>query len=407
MTNWTSKPDKSSSINLLNSFGSAALRLVTLLLAITAVSQGCTHQKVLKETGADFAGISKRLSPNRPLQVLILHGFSSLNPGYTDPLIRQWTERLGLREQGCRKELDPIRHPAHPGVEYGHVTRCEYGGPQGQHLHVYVLAWAPLTDPLKEQALGYDWKDKSLVEERLPLNHAMKEQLIDRSISDAVLYAGPFRVQMQYAVQQAICLMMREHRIRENVCSLAEAFLGETNFEQIVVLAQGLGGTMVFQTIDALHRQAHDLTETRLKGQFARAADRFAADTVTIFLLADQEPLLSLVDFGAMSAARSSVESFVRVRYEQRRKNHIPEALQIVAFYDPNDIVGYPIRESALETLPEDLRGQVLFSNVILTAFDSWVLGSLADPIKAHFGYAQSPAILKFITCGSRTQVSC
>ena len=81
------------------------------------------------------------------------------------------------------------------------------------------------------------------------MNHAMKEQLVDRSLSDAVLYAGAFRAQMQYTVQQAMCLMMREHRIQDNVCTLAEAFLGETNFEQIVVVAQGLGGPWCFRRL--------------------------------------------------------------------------------------------------------------------------------------------------------------
>jgi hypothetical protein len=383
--------------------------LVLLIVLCMMGIHGCTHQKILKEMGADFPGISKRISPGRPLQILMVHGFPVRDSVYAEPLLQKLIASLGVRSQGCRPELNPIRHPDYPGLDYGTVSRCRLSGPQGQQIQLYVLAWAELTSPLKEQALGYDWRDRSLVEDRLPLNHAMKEQLIDRSLSDAVLYAGPFRVQMQYAVQQAMCLMMREHRIQDNVCTLAEAFLGETNFEQIVVVAQGLGGTMVFQTIEALHRQTHELTDPRLKSQFARAADRFAADTASVFLLADQGPLLNLVDQRALlpSRSHSSLEKFIRLRYEQRRKNYIPEAVQIVAFYDPNDILGYPIPESIFDELPEELRSQVLLSTVILTVSDGWVFGSVADPIKAHNGYAPSPTVLRFITCGSRTQASC
>jgi len=384
---------------------------LALMIALWMVMgiNGCTHQKILKEMGADFPGISKRISPGRPLQILMVHGFPVRDAGYAEPLLQKLITSLGVRSQGCRPELNPIRHPDYPGLDYGTVSRCRLSGPQGQQIQLYILAWAGLTSPLKEQALGYDWRDRSFVEDRLPMNHAMKEQLVDRSLSDAVLYAGAFRAQMQYTVQQAMCLMMREHRIQDNVCTLAEAFLGETNFEQIVVVAQGLGGTMVFQTIEALHRQTHQLTDARLKSQFARAADRFAADTAGVFLLADQGPLLNVVDLGALlpSRSHSTLENFIRLRYEQRRKNYIPEALQIVAFYDPNDILGYPIQESILDELPEELRGQVLFSTVMLTVSDSWVFGSLADPIKAHNGYAQSPSVLRFITCGSRTQASC
>jgi hypothetical protein len=370
---------------------------------------GCTHQKILKEMGADFPGISKRMSPGRPLQILMVHGFLAPDAAYAEPLLQKLITSLGVRSQGCRPELNPIRHADYPGLDYGSVSRCRLSGLQGQQIQLYILAWAGLTSPLKEQALGYDWKDRSLVEDRLPMNQAMKEQLIDKSLSDALLYAGQFRAHMQYAVQQAMCVMMREHRIQDNVCTLADAFLGETNFEQIVVVAQGLGGTMVFETIEALHRQTHQLTDLRLKSQFARAADRFAADTASVFLLADQGPLLNVVDRSPLlpSRSHSTLENVIRLRYEQRRKNFIPEALQIVAFYDPNDILGYPIPESILEELPEELRSQALFSTVMLTVSDSWVFGSLADPINAHNGYAHSPTILRFITCGSRTQASC
>ncbi len=389
---------------------STAMRTVMMILFLTVGSlHGCTHSHLFKETGADFSGISKRMSPSRPLQILIVHGMGLYDYTYAEGLLRTLSDHVGLRSQGCRDELNPIRHPAHADVDYGRVSHCTYRGPRGERVSAYILTWSPLTAPLKHASLRYDWKDKALVDDRLPLNQAMKEHLIDKSLSDAILYAGPFRAQMQYSVQQALCLMMREHRVQDNVCMLAESFLGETNFEQIMVIAQGLGSTMVFQTIEALDQQAHALTDKRLTGQFARAAARFAADTATVFMLANQCPLLSLGDVSvpASPPIHSSIESFIRLRDQQRRKNHIPEAVQIVVFSDPNDVLTYPIPESMIDDLPEELRDQVLFSNVLLTIADVWFFGTLADPIKAHTGYTHSPAVMRLIGCGSRTQATC
>jgi hypothetical protein len=386
------------------------MRMVMMSFCVLFVClYGCTHSRIFKETGADFPGISKRISPSRPLQILVVHGMGIHDETYAEGLLVTLSEHVGLRSRGCLFQLNPIRHPDYEGVDYGSVNRCTYKGPRGQDINVYILTWSPLTRALKKRFLGYDWMDKSLVADRLPLNHGMKELLFDKSLSDALLYAGPFRSQMQYSVQQALCLMMREHRVQNNVCTLAESFLGETNFEQIVVIAQGLGGTMVFQTVEALYQHAHDLTDERRTDQFARAAARFAADTTTMFMLANPWPLLSLGDMDVRAPRRfhSSIESFIRLRYEQRRKNHIPEAIQIVAFSDPNDVLSYPIPESGVDDLPEELRDQVLFSNVLLTIADVWFFGTLADPVKSHTGYAQDPTVIKLIGCGSRTQATC
>lgn len=374
---------------------------------------GCSRLAVLKEIGPDFPGISKHLSVSRPLHVLIVHGMGRHQPSYADALLAALTHHVGLRNQGCRSVLDPIRHPdpLYRQIRYGTVMRCDYRGRGGQRVDAFVLTWAPLTAPLKERYLSYDRTDKTITEDRLRVNAAIKESLIDESLADAILYVGSFRDHMQYPIQQALCVMMRGHSIQEGVCTLPDSFAGATGFEQIVVVASSLGSTMVFQTIEALHAQTHALTPDRSKDSFARAAEKFAADTATIFMLANQLPLLRLGDVHApvVSALPPSVERFVTLRHEERSRNRsaLRESLQIVAFSDPNDLLSYAIPQSFIDELPGGLQDKVLLTNVILSVAEVGAFKSLADPLEAHTGYDRNPTVLKFISCGTRTQATC
>jgi len=247
--------------------------------------------------------------------------------------------------------------------------------------------------------------------DRLPVNAAIKQSLIDESLSDAILYLGPFREQMQYPIQQALCVMMRGHMIQDGVCALPDSFAGATGFDQIVVIASSLGSTMVFHTIEALQEQSHGLTPERSKGPFARAAEKFAADTATIFMLANQLPLLHLGDMEApaVAALPPSVERFVMLRHEERRRSRaaIRQSLQIVAFTDPNDLLSYAIPQSFIDELPEGLQDKVLLTNVMLSVAEVGAFKSVADPITAHTGYLTHPSVLKFLSCGTRTQATC
>ncbi|MER3424675.1 MAG: hypothetical protein C4293_17085, partial [Nitrospiraceae bacterium] len=249
-----------------------------LLIFLIAFVQGCVNRNVYRETGPDFPGISKRMSPNRPLKILVVHGAGTHNEKYADLLLQKIAEQVDLQRQGCQIDLDPIRHPdpKFQGVNYGSVNRCDYRGRRGQRVSFYILTWSPITTVIKGKYLGYDWMDKQFIDDRLSINAELKEHLIDKRLSDVVLYVGQFREQMQYSVQQAMCLMMREHEVQDNVCILPKSFLGETDIEQFMVIASGLGRTMVFQTVEALHKHTHEMTPVSVKEQFARAAEKFA-----------------------------------------------------------------------------------------------------------------------------------
>lgn len=388
------------------------MRAVLILLVVcTAFAQGCINRSVYRETGPDFPGISKRMSPSRPLKILVVHGAGTHNEQYADILLQKISDRVGLQRQRCRVELNPIRHPDPKGVNYGSVNRCDYHGRQGQRVSFYILTWSPLTTVIKGKYLGYDWMDKQLTDDRLSVNAELKEHLIDKRLSDLVLYVGRFREQMQYSVQQAICLMMQEHEVQDNVCTLPKSFLGETDIEQFMVIASDLGSTMVFQTVEALHKQTHELTPAAMKDQFARAAEKFAADTTTIFMLANPLPLLRLGDLQAPVASElhPSVETFIMLRHEERRRRQAPirESLQVVVFNDPNDPLSFPIPESFVDELPQALQDKVLFTNVMLTTADVGMFKHLADPVAAHTSYAINPVIIKLMSCGTRTQVTC
>ncbi|WP_447979481.1 hypothetical protein [Candidatus Nitrospira bockiana] len=388
------------------------MRIAILLVCILCTMAACADVRV-REMGPDFAGVSKHLSSGRPLKILVVHGVGLHEPSYADPWIHRMSDTIGLREQACQAELNPIRHPdpVYSGLRFGSLARCDYRGRRGEPVSLYILTWSPLTAGLKEKYLGYDWTDRQFVSDRSPTNAAIKEHLIDKALSDVMLYLGPFRDQMQYPIQQALCMMMREHAVQDGACTLPESFLGETGFDRFMIVTSSLGGLMVFQTVEALSTHTHALTSPPLRERFARAAEKFAADTSTVFMLGNQLPLLRLGDVGEPSSGGlpPSVETFVTLRYEERRKVKavVRESLQIVSFSDPNDLLSYPIPESFIDELPLAMRDKLLLTNVMVRVVEPGVMKKFADPLQAHTGYAAHPTVIQLMTCGSRTQATC
>ncbi|MER3424674.1 MAG: hypothetical protein C4293_17080, partial [Nitrospiraceae bacterium] len=109
------------------------------------------------------------------------------------------------------------------------------------------------------------------------------------------------------------------------------------------------------------------------------------------------------------SELHPSVETFIMLRHEERRKRQAPirESLQVVVFSDPNDLLSFPIPESFVDELPQALQNKVLFTNVMLSIADVGIFKNLADPITAHAAYETNPTVIKSMSCGTRTQATC
>lgn len=238
-------------------------------------------------------------------------------------------------------------------------------------LVVYELTWDPATRRLKEE---YLYPDRDYEAAREPLNHYLKANIVNESLADAVMYLGKYERIIQYPVLSAYCKMLmpleeagpssefrcNPERVAEQVD--VEEFLREN---EVAIITHSLGTRLAFDTLGLLGADEFlptVLADLKQAGAVIPAAyetargedaarkirDVFVAATNKVFNLANQVPLLELsilvnpfhqVDD---SMPRDLGDKFRR--FLDKRAVEGKEALQVVTFTDPNDLLSYNMK---------------------------------------------------------------
>src|SRR5437870_3308960 len=116
---------------------------------------GCSYLNVnrVEGPGADstFNGITSLLGDSSLslVSILVVHGFGTHPPGYSQHLQERITRELEMT--GHCGDAQPII-----GGTYGSITVCRYQRGDGRQLRVYELSWSSLTEGLKKHYLGED-----------------------------------------------------------------------------------------------------------------------------------------------------------------------------------------------------------------------------------------------------------
>lgn len=352
-----------------------------------------------------FAGLDAVLADRSVsvLSVLVVHGFGTHRPGYSDDLQSRLTEGLHARG-GCKRD-----HPIHGG-DHGSIRVCEYRDAHGERLRVYELVWSPLTEKLKEDYLGVDRRGR----DRLIGDRVLKNELLNDRFADAVLYlGGEFKTAMQNPIRYALCFMLNDPltaRALEmpvdpvHACApfLEEgAVLRLPRDRAFAIVTQSLGSTMVWETLVQMHEDG----QAGPNVPFRAIAEEILGRTRMVFMLANQLPLLRLgsVDRplppGTMTeSTRARPSAFPPklkgVVGQARTKAEEPKPIQVVAITDPNDLLGYAIPHH----LVEDARPYLAVTNVSVSIAKRGFL--FVDPLKAHTGHLDDTDVLTMVVCG-------
>ncbi|MCZ6466552.1 MAG: hypothetical protein O6829_04670, partial [Alphaproteobacteria bacterium] len=224
----------------------------------------------------------------------------------------------------------------------------------------------------------------------------------------SMIYLGNSRKKILGSVGQSICWMMSGGWedlpwASEAVCDAAKGdhyLHAET--DEFIFVTHSLGSRIMVDSLQLL-AQRFQSYKRQFSGaarvRFERLADALQKKRFTVFMLANQLPLLQLGrDLPEVSG---KVADYCRPggpRYDDRLLGE----LGIVAFSDPNDILSYAIPPKFAEenldsrVCPRIVNVSINVANVV----DLFGLGEFASPAEAHGGYDNDERVIAIIANG-------
>ncbi|HEX4496650.1 MAG TPA: hypothetical protein VIE43_13340 [Thermoanaerobaculia bacterium] len=386
-------------------YAESALRSLCVITYIGL--SACSRNQIIKicspdtraasiSSGFDFQGLDSA-GPGKNVKILIVHGIGQDVPKnnealYSKPLVDGLVKTLRLRPGVCGGEqvvakivpVTPNPEDENAGNNYGFIKQEYYVSDGGACYTFYTLVWSTLSAPFKAHFLGFDFGHS---EGRAKVNQALKDSLIDHSISDAVLFAGTFKDKVDYSVREAVCMVVTGQK-----CGGALYATGAN--DEVFIISHSLGSRLVF---DALRNSDHHPEMETFKDCLGG-----------VFMLANQLPLLELSDQtkslpgeeANYATERTPGLEGVRNVIGRHRKG---KSLQFIAFSDPNDLLSYalpPDWRKLLGPASDEASTRVSFVNAFVRnhALD---LGFVVNPLQAHVGYWDNPYVWDLIAHGA------
>lgn len=349
-------------------------------LVVVAACSGCRQLNVWEIDGGSFAGIKKAVDRSDVVSILIVHGMGGYSTPDPEQIIDATVSKLSLCSQGVETRRT-ICHPVN-NQRLGYLLRQDFTQMHtSKQVRIYTLHWSDATRSVKEQYVGYD-NIKTNNPHRLSLNHRFKRDLVNRNLSDVVLYLGEYGDTMLIPFKKAI--------------EFIDCDVPQGDDYELILISFSLGSIMLLDAVEALFKS--NFCDTK----------RFCNSVSTFFMLANQVPLLLMGDYKVQDddvetqpeyRLEGSLKRFLDVRlkplkdpHERRRK------FNIVAISDPNDLLSYTIPDWLAKQYPDT------FVNVTASVARSslWIpfVGEVANPMTAHRGYGRDKRVLDVMVNG-------
>lgn len=366
------------------------MRIVFLVL-ISFLS-ACTtpyHPPVVVNQSAPVQGLMSLLAdmPGGRLDVMLVHGMCLHDETWVEEGMRQMAHAVHANGPVAPGDIH-VRDEA--GIKvYDTQLNLRSGT-----IHLTALVWSALTTPSKT-TLEYDLT-RTPVDcathavcrpVRATLNAKMKDRLMNDCFADAMIYEGAAKSGINQAFIAAITSVVTEQEARNGGAAIP-----------LVLFTESLGSKMTFDALNLMLQDDKD-------GASHRAGDRVSERLTSMFMGANQMPLLRLAgsvnQAGAMASAADPQPSHDPVwRFLNRRseKRHVGMPT-IVAFTDPNDLLGYRL-------LPTDYQGKAHVANVLVSNANSY-MGLAENPYLAHTAYLDNPDVAIVMMCGIPASAQC
>lgn len=336
-------------------------RIGMIVLLIVAFG-GCGKQysqPQIEPSRRPFPGIASHLlaSGGNTVHVLFVHGMCT----HTE---REWVEgswRPAIQAVLMAQQINERKTPAADTLSPIQTIDKTFDIVGGRKLEARFLLWSALTADDKKTLL-YDRVSDEGGEfplKRTKLNRRIKAELINDCFSDAIVYSGRRSADIRKALKESIC----------------KDFDGCAPGATLVIVTESLGSKIVMDAVQEMS-----------------SAERTALLSATqqLMMLANQLPLLGLATGpDAPDRVTAATSAFADAWKAARRAD--ADALSIVAFTDPNDLLSYRLR-------PADFPGVGVHN--VLTSNTGRILGLVADPNAAHTTYKKNDEVMNLVLCG-------
>jgi hypothetical protein len=378
-------------------------RLFSVLFVIFLA--GCFPQhKVyypLDATDTTYSGLRDYLNVHNKLHVVFIHGMGLGRPDMT------------FEELYSSPKDDEIVAIVHAfGWGNSVLTRMDKSPPdslvkvfryeistndQGLIFHVInyarFFAFSPETSPydgIEDTVIGNS--KKTLYENDLPLsregaigNATLKKGLITWGLADAATFLDFYK---RAVITDELAQVLRTIYLEVNPPD-------KPANGTLCFITQSLGSKVLFDTLAKIY----DLNIPREPGLSPPTPFDILGNTQTIYMMANQLPLLEL---GTEVDQSYEWEELFRGNKGNKIGNtgfSVPDALTLVAYSDPNDLLTYPIVPTIRQFVGERTK---------LTAIDVMVnnsvsiFGLFGDPLRAHTGHFDNRMLMNYLVEGTK-----
>lgn len=403
-----------------------------------------------------FASLS---GPEGQLRVLVVNGMATDAHGYSFLTQSDVARALGQPycQSDVILELDRPRYAL--GPEGGateefppgtlRITAWSASADDTPRIVFYEILWTPYADEVTDRflarfetdvrfAFNPAWRtcegeprrlerdDRRVSDrQRQPralLNALMKDDVMVAGMTDAVLSVGPLGAAARDAIRQGLCIMAADalesprRDAGDPRCQLTRATLdrfgsagavGEhLERHEFAMLTYSLGSFLLLDALDEFRLWPEDLGPADLTCGLMPAL----LNDTPVYMFSNQVSLLVTAhpQFGCNPDTNCTVHALIgerRVLLRDPRDRGLaiaPEnscrartSMQVIAFNDPNDIMGYRLPDYLADA---PLVGSVVNVRVRNPAF--WIPGLLANPVAAHTNHGRNPVVRRIIIEG-------
>jgi len=352
------------------------------------------------------------------LKVLMVHGIGTHLPGYSTRLAENLARELNLdvvdrepktitlRLNLAQEKLEEIAARGvvrgKQGDNNGILTVHAYRDKKSTRKMIfYELTWSEITDADK-RIIAYDDSGEYSFR-RASLNNDLKH-FVNQHLPDPLIYLGDAQLNIQLSVSQALCWMFtRDYeqipKQADQACLFDQYSPQQVREDNYVFVSHSLGSRILTDALQMVTASlAKDVSQEETAANIADWQHALQDETLTIFMLSNQLPLLQLGR--EAPEVTNQFENYCTAGGAKRDKRVFARA-NIIAFSDPNDILSWAVPPD-YEDKNIDSRLCPRLANVIINIAEvKSVFGvELAAPGEAHRGYDNDQRVIKIMARG-------
>ncbi len=334
------------------------------------------------------------------LKVMMVHGISRHEPGYSGTVSANLARSLGLDAMSPQTKTMQIVHPDFPEETLATFNARRFtDAAREREMLFYELTWSGLSDPARDR-LTFD-DSETFARQRATFNRTAKAFAND-ALVDPLVYVGSGRERILRSVQQGLCWSYSSDwdsfPATDTFCDVhAPTFGSRIDLDSIFFVTHSLGSRIV---LDALQSTAENIDAALATNPAAAPLKaKLQRHPTTVFMLANQLPLLQ-AGFEPVPVA-GEVGAYCRPGGAHVADRLFQET-NLIAFNDPNDIMSYPIPDDFTQ-YDIDSRLCPRVANVTLNVANVISVpgaGTFANPLAAHSDYEADERVIALMTAG-------